>query len=149
MANPMVVRDFRKLKVWRRSHRLVLEVYEATDRFPREETYGLTAQLRRCCASIPANIAEGCARSGEAELGRFMLIAMGSTSELEYHLLLARDLGYLDAEDYQRLSQEAGEVKRMLSTLTQSGCAPQQQADKPSGEAWRRAEVLTSGARRA
>ena len=89
----MVVRDFRKLKVWRRSHRLVLEVYEATGRFPREETYGLTAQLRRCCASILANIAEGCGRSGEGELVRFMLIAMGSTSELEYHLLFARDLG--------------------------------------------------------
>ena len=114
----MVVRDFRKLKVWRRSHRLVLEVYEATGRFPREETYGLTAQLRRCCASILANIAEGCGRSGEAELERFMLIAaMGSASELEYHLLLARDLGYLDARNYQRLSQEAEEVKLMLSTL--------------------------------
>jgi four helix bundle protein len=111
------VRDFRKLKVWRRSHRLVLDVYEATGAFPREETYGLTAQLRRCCASIPANIAEGCGRSGAPELGRFMLIAMGSASELEYHLLLAHDLGYLDTRNYQRLSQEAEEVKRMLSTL--------------------------------
>ena len=112
------MRDFRKLKVWWRSHRLVLDVYEATGAFPREETYGLTAQLRRCCAPIPANIAEGCGRSGEAELGRFMLIAaMGSASELEYHLLLARDLGYLDARNYQRLSQEAEEVKLMLSTL--------------------------------
>jgi four helix bundle protein len=111
------VRDFRKLKVWWRSHRLVLDVYEATGAFPREETYGLTAQLRRCCASIPANIAEGCGRSGEAELGRFMLIAMGSASELEYHLLLARDLGYLDTRNYQKLSEQTGEVKRMLSTL--------------------------------
>ncbi len=111
------MRDFRKLKVWRRSHRLVLEVYNATVTFPREETYGLRAQLRRCCASIPANIAEGCGRGGEAELGRFMLIAMGSASELEYHLLLACDLGYLDTRNYQRLSQEAGEIKRMLSTL--------------------------------
>jgi four helix bundle protein len=113
----MVVRDFRKMKVWEKSHRLVLDVYQATGTFPREETYGLTAQLRRCCASIPANIAEGCGRSGEAELGRFMVIAMGSASELEYHLLLARDLGYLDAQDYRELSQGAGEVKRMLSTL--------------------------------
>jgi four helix bundle protein len=74
------VRDFRELKVWERSHRLVLDVYDATGRFPREETYGLTAQLRRSCAAIPANIAEGCGRSGDAELGRFMLISMGSAS---------------------------------------------------------------------
>ena len=114
----MVLRDFRKLKVSQRSHRLVLAVYNATGTFPREETYGLTAELRRCCASIPANIAEGCGRTGEAELGRFMLIAMGSTSELEYHLLLARDLGYLHAQVYQNRSHEAGEVIRMLSTLT-------------------------------
>jgi four helix bundle protein len=115
--NPIVVRDFRKMKVWQSSHRLVLAVYRATGIFPREETYGLTAQLRRCCASIPANIAEGCGRSGEAELGRFMVIAMGSASELEYHLLLAHDLGYLGAQDYQQLSQRTGEIKRMLSTL--------------------------------
>ena len=89
------MRDFKDLKVWERSHRPVLAVHDATGTFPREETYGLTAQLRRCSASIPANIAEGCGRSGEAELARFMLIAMGSASELEYHLLLLRDLGYL------------------------------------------------------
>jgi four helix bundle protein len=111
------MRDFRKLKVWQRSHRLVLGVYEATGKFPREETYGLTAQLRRSCASIPANIAEGCGRSGDAELGRFMLISMGSASELEYHLLLARDLGFLGAQDHEELSQSTREVKRMLSTF--------------------------------
>ena len=91
------VRNFKDLKVWERSHRLVLDVYDATGRFPSEETFGLTAQLRRCCASIPTNIAEACGRSGEAELSRFMLISMGSASELEYQLLLARDLGYVSA----------------------------------------------------
>jgi len=111
------VRDFRELKVWEKSHRLVLDVYGATGGFPREESYGLTAQLRRCTVSIPANISEGCGRSGDAELGRFMLISMGSASELDYHLLLARDLGYLSAQDYQELSQRTQEVKRMLSTL--------------------------------
>jgi four helix bundle protein len=111
------MRNFRALKVWEKSHRLVLAVYNATGTFPREETFGLTAQLRRCSVSISANIAEGCGRSGEAELGRFMLIAMGSASELDYLLLLARDLGYLGAQDYQQLSQEVGEVKRMLSAL--------------------------------
>jgi len=111
------VRDFKELKVWERSHDLVLDVYKITGRFPREETYGLSAQLRRCSASIPANIAEGCGRSGDTELGRFLLISMGSASELEYHLLLARDLGYSDNKQYQDLWQGTQEVKRMLSTL--------------------------------
>jgi four helix bundle protein len=111
------VRDFRKLKVWKKSHRLVLDVYNATGTFPREETYGLTAQLRRCSVSIPANIAEGCGRGGEAELGRFMLISMGSASELECHLLLARDLGFLSVQDHEDLSRRTQEIKRMLSIL--------------------------------
>ena len=111
------MRDFRTLKVWVRGHRLVLDVYQATGNFPREERYGLAAQLRRSCASIPANIAEGCGRSGDAELCRFMLISMGSASELEYQLLLAHDLGLLGTKDYEELSQRTQEVKRMLSTF--------------------------------
>ena len=113
----MVVRDFRELKVWQKSHKLVLDIYQVTGEFPRQETYALASQLRRCSASIPANIAEGCGRDGEAELGRFMLISMGSASELEYHLLLARDLDYLDSQQYQDLSQRTQQFKRMLSTF--------------------------------
>ena len=113
----MVVRDFRELRVWEKGHRLTLAIYEATRRFPGRELYGLTAQLRCCSASIPANIAEGCGRSGDAELGRFMLISMGSASELEYHLLLARDLDYLNSQQYQDLSQRTQQLKRMLSTF--------------------------------
>ncbi len=86
-------------------------------RVPREEVYGLTAQIRRSCASILANIAEGCGRSGDMELARFMQIAMGSASELEYHLLLAYDLNLLDTQDHKRLSEGAKEMKRMLSTF--------------------------------
>ena len=111
------MRDFRGIKVWEKSHRLTLAIYGATSGFPREELYGLSVQLRRCSASIPANIAEGCGKSGDAELGRFMLISMGSASELEYHLLLARDLGYLDSRQYRDLSRRTEEVKRMLSTF--------------------------------
>lgn len=109
------MRDFREIKVWEKSHLLVLDVYAATGGFPREEIYGLSAQLCRCSASIPANIAEGCGRDGDAELRRFMLIAMGSSSELEYHLLLAQDLGFLKADTYRKLSLNTQEVKRMLS----------------------------------
>lgn len=92
------MRDSRELKVWRKGHQLTLDVYGATAKFPREETYGLTAQMRRSCTSIPANAAEVCSRSGDAEVAQFMQIAIGSASELEYHLLLVRDLGLLDTQ---------------------------------------------------
>ncbi|MGB3683457.1 MAG: four helix bundle protein [Rubrobacteraceae bacterium] len=108
------MRNFRDLQVWEKGHRLTLEVYKATTGFPREELYGITSRLRRAAASIPANIAEGCGRSGDAELARFMLISVGSASELEYHLLLAKDLSYLDPPQYKELLQNTQEVKRML-----------------------------------
>ena len=76
--------------------------------------FGLTSQTRRAAASVPANIAEGCGHNGDAELARFMRIAMGSASELEYHLFLARDLSYLDLEQYEEVSTLTTEVKRML-----------------------------------
>ncbi len=111
------MKDFRKQLVWQKSHRLTLDIYQATKGFPKEEMYGLTSQIRRAGLSIPANIAEGCGREGEAELARFLIIAMGSASELEYHLLLARDLGFLPPDEYTQLHKEATEVKRMLTTF--------------------------------
>jgi four helix bundle protein len=81
--------------------------------------YGLTSQIRGACASIPANIAEGCGRGGRPELARFLRIAMGSASELEYHLLLAYDLKFLNHADYTQLNNEVIEVKRMLSAFLQ------------------------------
>ncbi len=111
------MRDFHKLQVWEKSHHLTLEIYQATARFPKSEAFGLTSQLRRACASIPANIAEGCGREGDGEFGRFLEFAMGSASEAEYHLLLARDLGYLDPSSYQRLNEQVVEVKKMLASF--------------------------------
>lgn len=96
---------------------MALEVYRATVGFPRSESYGLTSQMRRACVSIPANIAEGCGRSGDAELARFLQIAMGSASELEYHFLLARDLGLLCTSGYDQLTGKVTEVKRMLTSF--------------------------------
>jgi four helix bundle protein len=113
------LRDFRELKVWEKAHQLTLSVYKATKIFPKEELYGLTSQIRRACASIPANIAEGCGRKGEAELARFLQIAMGSASELEYHLLLAHDLNLLQAKDYESLANDVTEIKRMLTSFIQ------------------------------
>lgn len=111
------MKDFRDLKVWRKAHLLTLAVYKATASFPKEELYGLTSQIRRACVSVAANIAEGCCRSGDVEFARFLQMAMGSASELEYYLLLAGDLGFLNASDCERLSKEVTEIKQMLSSL--------------------------------
>ena len=111
------VKDFHELKVWQKAHQLTLATYQITATFPREELYGLTSQLRRCSASIPANLAEGCGRNGDAEFARFCSIAMGSASELDYRLLLARDLKLINPKDYGELAQRTKEVKRMLGGL--------------------------------
>ena len=113
------MQDFRNLKVWEKAHALTLDIYKASKSFPREEMYGMTSQMRRASVSIGANIAEGACRRGDVDFARFLQIAVGSASELEYHLLLARDLELMKASDYQRLSDEAVEVKRMLAALTQ------------------------------
>ncbi|HOU15043.1 MAG TPA: four helix bundle protein [Anaerolineae bacterium] len=113
------MRDFRTLQVWEKAHRLTLAVYKATVTFPQTELYGLTSQIRRASASIPANIAEGCGRDTETELARFMHIAAGSASELEYHLLLAHDLGFLPSAAYTDLHTNVTEIKRMLTAFTQ------------------------------
>ena len=114
------MKDFRELKVWQMAHGLTLAVYKVTATFPRDELYGLTSQLRRACSSIAANLAEGCGRSGDAEFARFRSIAMGSASELEYHLLLAKDLKLIKPADYEKLAPRATEVKRMLTGLGRS-----------------------------
>ncbi len=113
------MKDFRDLKVWEKAHHLAVSVYRATANLPSEEKYGLTSQLRRSAASIPSNIAEGCGRGGDRELARFLQIAMGSASELEYHLLLTRDLDLLNNPDYEQLEKEVTEVKRMLASFVQ------------------------------
>jgi four helix bundle protein len=113
------VKAFRDLVVWEKFHRFTLAVYSATAGFPREEQYGLTSQIRRAAVSIPANIAEGCGRNSDNELRRFLEFAMGSASELEYHLLLAHDLNLLESDTYQLLNQQICEVKRMLSAFIQ------------------------------
>ncbi len=111
------MQDFKKLQVWQKSHGLTLMVYELTSQFPREEMYGLTNQIRRACASIPTNIAEGCGRGSSADFARFLHIAMGSANETEYLILLARDLKYLDADLFAGLMDTIIEVRKMLTSL--------------------------------
>ena len=113
------MRNFQDLQVWRKAHQLTVSVYQATAVFPAHEQYGLSSQIRRCCVSIPSNIAEGCGRGGQVELARYLQIARGSASELEYQLLLARDLTFLETADYERLASEPTEVEKMLATYRQ------------------------------
>ncbi|TET38385.1 MAG: four helix bundle protein [Planctomycetota bacterium] len=111
------MKDFKELKVWQKSHKLVLDVHKATMNFPKEEMYGLKSQMRRAGYSIPANIAEGCGRSGDAELARFLQISAGSASELQYFLILAHDLQLLRPTVYENLTDEVIQVKRMLASF--------------------------------
>ena len=111
------MKDFKDLKVWERSHHLTLSIYKATAAFPREELYGLTSQIRRASASIPNNIAEGCGRNTDNELARFLEIAMGSASELEYLLRLSNDLNFLDKAKSDELATEVIEIKKMLASF--------------------------------
>lgn len=112
------MKDFKDFKVWVKAHEVALAIYQSTRGFPREEVYGLTSQMRRAAISIAANIAEGCGRRSDAELHRFLQIARGSASELEYHLILARDLRFMTDIEFRRLETRVV-VQRMLTSLVQ------------------------------
>lgn len=127
---------FENLEVWQRSHKLTLMVYRATQRFPVEERYGITSQIRRAASSIPANLAEGCGRGGDGHLAYFISVALGSSSELEYHLLLCRDLQYLEENGYNELVTATQQVGRMLSSLLKTV-----QKDKQASAGNRRPEA--------
>jgi four helix bundle protein len=109
--------DYRKLELWNRSHQLALAIYRATASFPVAEKYGLAIQIRRAASSIPMNIAEGCGRNTDPELCRFLRIALGSASELEYQILRGQDLEYLDHPTADHFVRELDEIKRMLASL--------------------------------
>ena len=113
------MQDYRKVKIWKKAHDLTLAIYATTRDFPKEETYGLRSQLRSSSASIGMNVAEGCGRDGDREFARFLHFAMGSANELEYQLLLSRDLGLIDEQAHSRLGSQAAEVKKMLTSLLQ------------------------------
>jgi four helix bundle protein len=111
------VQDFRNLVVWQKAHQNTLKVYRLTEAFPPSELYGLTSQMRRSSASVSTNLAEGCGRGSDADLARFAQMAMGSASELEYQILLARDLGFMTDETHGQITKDVQEVKRMLTGL--------------------------------
>ena len=117
------MRNYRDLQVWEKAHKLTLSIYRGTQDFPKEERFSLTSQIRRSSASIAANLAEGCGRRSDGEMARFIQISMGSGSELSYHLLLARDLNFLDNGQYSKLSSDLEEVMRMLSQKVRNALA--------------------------
>ncbi len=113
------MQDFRKLEVWQKAHALTLQVYKLTQCFPTEERFGLTNQLRRASVSVESNLAEGSSRGSDPDFRRFVQMAVGSTSEVECQLLLARGLGYLSAPEHLLVEQEVQQIKRMLIRLLQ------------------------------
>src|SRR5262249_59456947 len=114
------MRNYRDLQVWSKAHLLTLDLYRTSRIFPREEMYGLTSQVRRAAASIGANLAEGCGRRTSTELARFVRIALGSASELDYHLLLCRDLTFLKNEEFKKMSDKLTEIRKMLTAFLNS-----------------------------
>jgi four helix bundle protein len=114
------LRNHEDLEVWQAAHALTIEIYRLTETFPRTEVFGLTSQIRRAAASIGANLAEGCGRWSEPELARFVQIAMGSASELQNHLRLARDLGLSSADDYQTNLKALTSIRKMLTAFLQT-----------------------------
>jgi len=115
-----MMRNYSELLIWQKSHELTLKIYTASFSFPKEEIYGLTSQMRRSSASIPTNIAEGCGRDSNAEMKRFLIISSGSSSELEYQLLLVKDLNYIDEYLYQELSLAVIEIRKMIRAFIKS-----------------------------
>ena len=115
----IIMKDFRKLSVWVKAHSLVIEIYKVTADFPKSELFGLTSQIRRAGLSVPANIAEGCGRDSDSDFARFLQMAIGSASELEYHLLLAHDPNLINDAGYDNLNIRVIELKRMLTSLIQ------------------------------
>lgn len=113
------MKNFRDLKVWELGHRLTLDVYGVTKSYPADERFGLSLQMRKAAGSVPMNLAEGCGRGSDADFGRLVVNACGSSSELEYDLILSRDLNYITAATYDDLLDRTQSVGRMLNRLQQ------------------------------
>src|SRR5687768_3576130 len=113
------MKDYRKLVVWEKAHKLTLFVYNITRAFPKEEQYGLVSQIRRAATSTPTNIAEGCGKNTQTDFARYLQNAFGSMQEVQYLSFLSFELKYLDREDYIILENSISEVKAMLIGLIQ------------------------------
>lgn len=111
------MQNYKDLLVWHKAHNFTLKIYQVVASFPKEEIYNLTSQIKRSASSIPTNIAEGCGRFSQKDLANFLQIALGSSHELEYQILLSKDLRFIDNGIYSDLEKEVGEIKAMLISL--------------------------------
>lgn len=111
------MRDFHNFIVWQRAHAFSLQIYRISKKFPKDEIFGMTSQIRRAATSIPINIAEGCGRRTDSEFAYFLDVAAGSASEVEEELLLSRDLEFINIQTFQDLDKEVKEIKAMLGSL--------------------------------
>jgi four helix bundle protein len=114
------IKSFTDLDAWREGHRLVLVIYEVTKKFPKEETFGLVAQMRRCAVSITSNIAEGFSRQSYKEKLQFYSTALGSTTELQNQLLISKDVGYITEDRFQKIAEQSIKVHRIVNGLIKS-----------------------------
>ncbi|MFT6845558.1 MAG: four helix bundle protein [Flavobacteriales bacterium] len=111
------MRNYKELKVWEKAHKLTLTIYEVTKNFPSEEKFGITSQIRRAASAVPTNIAEGCGFNSDKQFARFMTIALGSATEVEYLIFLAFELNFLTETEHETLREEIIEIKKMLYTF--------------------------------
>lgn len=111
------MKNFRDIKVWQKAHKLTLNVYKMSNSLPNEEKYGIANKIRRAMVSVPTNIAEGCGRNSDRDFVRFLTITFGSANEVEYLLVLCKDLNFIDLNIFKRLHEDIVEVKKMLSSL--------------------------------
>jgi four helix bundle protein len=111
------MQNYKDLKVWEKAHLFALEVYKVSKGFPKEEQFNITSQLRRASISIPTNIAEGCGKLTNKDLGNFLQIALGSSNEVEYLILFSSELGFLNKSSFENFTREIGEIKGMLISL--------------------------------
>lgn len=111
------MRNFRELQIWQKSHQFTLKTYRFTKNYPKEELFGLTSQMRRSSSSIPTNIAEGCGRNTNPDFKRFLIIASGSSAELEYQLILSKDLEYISEPIFNELEKELIEIRKMIHSF--------------------------------
>ena len=113
------MQDFTQLKVWQKAHNFTVNLYKITSSFPDQEKFGLTNQIRRASVSIESNISEGCGRNGDKEFSRFLDIAQGSAYEVKCQILIARDLGYIDNNKSQLLTEKIDEISKMINAFNQ------------------------------
>lgn len=111
------IKSFTDLRAWKEAHALAVELYQSTESFPKEELFGITSQMRRAAVSITSNIAEGFSRGGYKEKTRFYTMALGSNTELQNQLLVARDVNYLENESFKKLADRAVSVNKILNGL--------------------------------